>query len=578
MKKLTGSLISAVFALFALLATPAFASDENFCWKASYGRGGGTVPASCAVDRDRIGILCYSKCGTNSKRVGYDCHSVCPSDMRDDGLFCRKSEYGRGAGYALWDEGKCNKENSQGCEINGALWYPKCASGYSNFGSSICRPNTPNCEALGLGGRVDLSCAKKVGIGVPTPGVCGSGQQLDVGLCYSNCNTGYTGAGPVCWGQCPTTHPVNCGAGCATTTAACAENVTEQVMSVLEVVINTAAAVVSFGGSVAPMTGARVTVSVVRGVAKTAANITKAQAIQIIKNEAKALGKDLAESAIESAATAVVEGANTGEFDPAVLSGLDPTGLANMVLAYVKPICKAPDGAAPSATSTRSAQFWFQMPGAALDIGMGGNDALFMIGTNKLSGGYGIYRWASNNWQAISGAGVRIDVDGTGNPWMVNETGNIYRWVGSAWLQVPGAAIDIGASAGGVWVLGTAKVSGGYEIFRLTGTSTWTKVTGGAMRIDVDPKGNPWIVNDAGNVYRWNGNGWDTINGPKARDVGIGGDGSVFIVGQDGSIHKWSSSSSSWVKRDGVMSEITVSRQGIPFGVNASKNIYMGYP
>ena len=33
------------------------------------------------------------------KRFGLDCHQICPQDFRDDGLLCRKTEYGRGSGY-----------------------------------------------------------------------------------------------------------------------------------------------------------------------------------------------------------------------------------------------------------------------------------------------------------------------------------------------------------------------------------------------------------------------------------------------------------------------------------------------
>jgi len=32
---------------------------------------------------------------------------------------------------------------------------------------------------------------------------CGAGRELDAGLCYPLCTTGYHGVGPVCWGSCP---------------------------------------------------------------------------------------------------------------------------------------------------------------------------------------------------------------------------------------------------------------------------------------------------------------------------------------------------------------------------------------
>ena len=58
-----------------------------FCWRDSYGRGVGKIPAKCPSEKDKIGGFCYSKCPLGMKRFGFDCHSVCPFDFRDDGLF-----------------------------------------------------------------------------------------------------------------------------------------------------------------------------------------------------------------------------------------------------------------------------------------------------------------------------------------------------------------------------------------------------------------------------------------------------------------------------------------------------------
>ncbi len=71
-------------------------------------------------------------------RVGFDCHSLCPANMRNDGLFCRAAEYGRGAGYpwkfgdALNDNGmigRCESDNGRGnCEKNGLVYNAPSAS------------------------------------------------------------------------------------------------------------------------------------------------------------------------------------------------------------------------------------------------------------------------------------------------------------------------------------------------------------------------------------------------------------------------------------------------------------------
>lgn len=184
-----------------------------FCWRQSYGRGVGTPLTDCPADKDKIGALCYSKCPSGYKRFGFDCHQVCPGDFRDDGLFCRKAE------YAKWP-------------------WESCRAGYENWGVA-CRPPTPGCAALGLGGKFDLSCAKKIIIGDPTPMVCRSGLEADAGLCYSYCKTGFHGVGPVCWQNCDTDQS-GCAAACAKTVTDCALATVDQVTAPLIVAANIA--------------------------------------------------------------------------------------------------------------------------------------------------------------------------------------------------------------------------------------------------------------------------------------------------------------------------------------------------
>jgi hypothetical protein len=176
------------------------------------------------------------------QRVGFDCHSTCPADMRDDGLFCRAAEYGRGAGYP-WKIGdppfnydhalhRCEGDHGRGnCEKSGLIYYPKCKPGDSQVGCCICRPATPDCGKLGLNPGIDLSCAKKIVIGDPVTGVCAAGEQADAGLCYPACKPGFKGVGPVCWGGAPPGW-VECGMGAAKDEKTCASIVFNQVASV----------------------------------------------------------------------------------------------------------------------------------------------------------------------------------------------------------------------------------------------------------------------------------------------------------------------------------------------------------
>jgi len=185
------------------------------------------------------------------KRFGFDCHTRCPPHMRDDGLFCRDPEYGRGAGYAFWQKAKCNRRMGAvidpktskpvGCEKWGAMWYPKCRVGYKNFGCCICRPPRPDCNALGLRNGIDLSCAKKIAIGRPMLGICPQGEERQLGLCYKTCREGFTGVGPVCWGK-PPPGWFACGLGAVSLKGKCAGVIFDQVMSVGEMALSIATA------------------------------------------------------------------------------------------------------------------------------------------------------------------------------------------------------------------------------------------------------------------------------------------------------------------------------------------------
>jgi hypothetical protein len=58
----------------------------------------------------------------------------------------------------------------------------------------------------------------------------------------------------------------------------------------------------------------------------------------------------------------------------------------------------------------------------------------------------------------------------------------------------------------------------------------WEGVDGGGVRIDVDPNGNPWIVNSVGQIFRRANNSWQQLPG-LAKDIGIGANGSAWIIG-----------------------------------------------
>ncbi|MCE2918035.1 MAG: hypothetical protein LW768_21150 [Rubrivivax sp.] len=196
---------------------------------------------------------------------------------------------------------------------------------------------------------------------------------------------------------------------------------------------------------------------------------------------------------------------------------------------------------------------WQDMPGLAKDIGVSVNGAVWVIGTNPLPGGFGIYRLLRGNWEPVDGAAVRVAVDSSGAPWVVNSEGRIYRRTSNGWQEMPGRAVDIGAGGNGqVWVIGTDSTPGGFGIYRWSG-SDWNRVDGGAVRIAVGPSGNPWVVNSEGRIFSRETGSWTELPG-RARDIAVSAGGTAWVIGTDNvpggqSIHYWSGSS--WVRIEG---------------------------
>jgi Tectonin domain len=217
---------------------------------------------------------------------------------------------------------------------------------------------------------------------------------------------------------------------------------------------------------------------------------------------------------------------------------------------------------------------WIQQPGAAIDIGIGLNGAVWVIGTDPVPGGYGVYYWNGSDWNSAGGGGVRIAVAPDGTPWVVSDVGNIYVLSGGNWQQLPGAATDIGVGTNGaVWAIGTDPVAGGYGIYYWNG-SDWNSAGGGGVRIAVSHDGTPWVVNDVGNIFILSGGNWQQLPGA-AIDIGIAINtawviGTNPVVGGYG-IYYWESDRQ-WTGVDG--GAVSISGVGAPWVVSDSGAIF----
>jgi hypothetical protein len=257
----------------------------------------------------------------------------------------------------------------------------------------------------------------------------------------------------------------------------------------------------------------------------------------------------------------------TASFEEIALTD-DPTFPAFTSYAILTESSSPPSPAPPSMFKLR--------PGAAVDISVGANGSVWALGTSPVNGGYGTYLWNGHGWTPVRGAGVRIAVDRSGNPWLVNSAHQIYHWNGSAWGRQPGAAVDISVGANGsVWALGTSPVNGGYGTYLWNGHG-WAPVRGAGVRVAVDRSGNPWLVNSAHQIYHWNGSAWGGQPGA-AVDISAGANGSVWALGTSpvsggyGTYH-WNGHGWTPVLGGGV--RIAVAPAGNPWLVNSAHQIY----
>lgn len=154
------------------------------------------------------------------------------------------------------------------------------------------------------------------------------------------------------------------------------------------------------------------------------------------------------------------------------------------------------------------------------------------------------------------------------------------------WVQTPGSARDIAVGAeGSLWIIGTTDPEGGdYPVHKWTGLS-WIRVSvGKGVRIAVDPKGVPWLVNSVGEIYEGTSNeassiAWGEPKPGLANDVAIGADGSVWLIGTLGPdssnfyVYKWNGSNWDLDQTGGAGVRISVGPTGEPWIIDSSGRI-----
>jgi M6 family metalloprotease-like protein len=137
--------------------------------------------------------------------------------------------------------------------------------------------------------------------------------------------------------------------------------------------------------------------------------------------------------------------------------------------------------------------------------------------------------------------------------------------------------LDIGAN-GSAFAIGGKNDAhpGNGWVYKWDGKN-WKKFSGYGKRITVDKNGNPWLVNDLNEIWRFSAGSWRKLPGA-AIDIDAGGNGDVFMLGTDnpapgqGTVHKWNGSS--WTRIGGYGERITVDASGNVWLVNGSDAIW----
>ena len=495
--------------LLSLFAASIGSAADDFCWRDSFTRAAGTIPSDCEYSQEKQGLLCYPKCPSGYAGQGPVCWQSCPAGMVDNGVGCTKpAPKGRGAGYTwqgsdgISSDGmlaRCTASNSQGCEMWGAIAYPKCEAGYANFGANIC---TPVCPA----GFTDMgvSCLKPTQTRATLTANCPAGTNYEDGLCYSPCKTGYYGVGPVCWGTCPADKPIDCAGGCAAdgslkpgggTNDVCARMITDQVTTVVGFIGDAVATVVTAGGYAGIKAGAKqaikklekfVAKETTKEIAKAAITKMAKETGTYLKDQAQAKLEDMIAQAGQNALALSIDPNAETEVPDFEWTDLDPTGLASIVNAYNHPKCAAPVGAgklpayalAPLSpiipVPAEKRGVWKLVDGKARDIAVTTGGTAIGIGTEGVAGTYDykIYyrRPQDGSWTLTTGSASQV---AAGAKTVVVKTfkRQIFRStnLGQSWEVLPGVADDVAVDS-----MDNIFVINGNTIFEMkAGESVW---------------------------------------------------------------------------------------------------------
>ncbi len=228
-----------------------------------------------------------------------------------------------------------------------------------------------------------------------------------------------------------------------------------------------------------------------------------------------------------------------------------------------------------------SAFAWKRLPGAAKDIAISPEGAVYIIGTNTEPGGYAIYRWTGGGWTQLTGGGVAIAAGPHNSLWVVDSDNNIFRYVYGGWQKMPGSANDIAAGAdGSVYMIGTDSCDSGNSIYRFVEPYGWTKMDGCGISISVSSQGTPWVSNKDGEIFRYARGNWSKISG-LALEIAPRSDSDIWVTGDTScpeGRNIFHYVNGNWSKINGCADNIALAPDGTIWLINDAGEIFNGSP
>lgn len=221
-------------------------------------------------------------------------------------------------------------------------------------------------------------------------------------------------------------------------------------------------------------------------------------------------------------------------------------------------------------------------------IQLGGQETIWIV---QRDGRVAYYRDGRFIALQRSPSAKEISVGPDGLPFILDNLGAMYRLEkdGETWKQVYGRAKDVAVAPNGTLFhigMGATRLglfTAGFDLYKWV-SNQWTRLQGmGGFRVSADRNGNPYLVSFSDTIWRNDGTSWKQLSG-RAKDIGVGADGSVFVIGTNVKrtggygIWRYIPSNNGWTEIGGAAVRIAVNKMGNPVVVNDAGNIYIWSP